>query len=149
MAMKKEMNMEKKMVAKIERVEMSSSSYLTLTPMVAMVLEMMLTITDNHLLTMKLMMVKEIEVSKINDAPVTWYNYSSVEHIRRVHCICIRIEMRAAAASEPVADDPYLRIVLGCAHEQKAHIHVQWCLQCRQIACKGYSGLRVIINLSL
>jgi hypothetical protein len=75
MAMKKEMNMEKKMVVEIKRVEMSSSPCLMLTPTVVMVLEMMLTITDNHLLIMKITMVKGIEVSKVNDAPATciWY----------------------------------------------------------------------------
>ena len=50
----------------MERVEISSP----LTPMVETMLNMMPTMTDHHLLTMK---VKGIEVSKVNDTPATWY----------------------------------------------------------------------------
>jgi hypothetical protein len=45
-------------------------------------------------------------------------------HTPRARCICIQhIQCRdeISTATMPVADDPYLRIVVGCAHEQKAH----------------------------
>ncbi len=54
----------------------------------------------------------------------------ALEHIPRARCsihIYLELEMRAAApvADEPVADGSYLRIMLGCVHEQKAH-GLQW-----------------------
>jgi hypothetical protein len=49
-----------------------------------------------------------------------------VEHIPRARYICIDIYLHRDE-SLYWADDPYLQIVLGCAHEQKAHIYsLQW-----------------------
>ena len=42
---------------------------------VEMVLEIVPTITDNHLLTMKKTMVKRIEVSKVNDVLANSFSY--------------------------------------------------------------------------